>query len=227
MESQIADLLGGNVDTRHVIKIPVVLKADVGGSVEALRSSLDLLVLSDDEAICKIDVVYSGVGEVTSSDVAVAAVSRAKLVAFNVGCGANAQALARSSNVEICYYSVVYNVLDELSLKVKTMLAPPPPGLLVGRAEIQQIFKIGKIGKIAGCSVTEGKMMRQSEVRIMRGKRNPIFMGSLSSLKVGKSNVLEVPDKSDCGLSFTNFQDFEEGDVIECYMRSTALDESE
>lgn len=195
--------MDGTQDTRDVIKVPLLIKGDVSGSVEALRQSIDALTMSDDEAICKADIVFSGVGDVSSSDVAVAAASRAKILAFNVASGFNAMEEARASNVEIGYYNVVYDLLDELAAIIKTTLAPPPPGTLIGRAEIKKVFKLGKVGKVAGCLVTEGILKSDSQVRIMRGKRNPIYTGTLSSLKVVKEVTAEVPNGSECGMSFT------------------------
>jgi translation initiation factor IF-2 len=201
-----------------VIKVPIILKGDVAGSVEALRSSIDKLQMSDDEATCKADIVFSGVGEVTSSDVAIAAVSKARILAFNVAASFNAMEESRATNVKIDYYNVVYDLLDEIEKVIKTTLAPPPPGTLVGRADIKKVFKLGKVGKVAGCLVTEGMMKAESQVRIMRGKRNPVYTGKFSSLKVVKDAVAEVPSGSECGISFEDFQDFEEGDVIECFV---------
>ena len=208
----------GMADKREIMKVPVVLKTDVSGSVEAIRSSLDALEASDDEAICKIDVVYAGVGEVTSSDVAIAAVSKAKVIAFTVGANFVASEDARGSNVDIGYYDVVYTLLDEMAAKVRTILAPPPPGTLVGRATIKKVFKIGKLGKIAGCEVTEGSIRLESKCRVMRGKRNPVFTGTLATLKIVKEAVAEVQSGKECGISFDGYQDFEEGDVIECFV---------
>lgn len=208
----------GNADRKEIIKVPIVIKADVAGSVEALKAAVDALQVSDEESTCKADIVYAGVGDVTSSDVAIAAVSKAKVVAFNVAAAANAMDDARASNVAIGYYSVVYELLDELEEQIKTTLAPPPPGTLVGRAEIKKIFKLGKVGKVAGCTVIEGILKANSQIRIMRGKRNPVYTGTLTSLKVVKDTVTEVPTGSECGTSFDDFQDFMEGDIVESYV---------
>jgi translation initiation factor IF-2 len=163
-------------------------------------------------------VVYSGVSEVTSSDVAIAAVAKAKIIAFNVGSNFVASEAARASNVDVGYYDVVYTLLDEMQERIQVLLAPPPPGSLVGRATIKKVFKLGKVGKVAGCEVTEGVIRMESKCRVMRGKRNPVYTGTLSSLKVVKENKAEVPSGSECGISFEKFQDFEEGDVIECFV---------
>merc|ERR1712023_466554 len=127
---------------------------------------------------------------------------------------------ARSQNVDIGYYNVVYDLLDEMEATIQKTLSPPPPGILMGRASIKKVFKIGKIGKVAGCEVTEGSIQSNTMVRIMRGKRNPIYQGMLSALKVLKDEVQEVPEGSECGMSFEDFQDFEDGDVVECFSSS-------
>lgn len=216
--AQAVGLAEGISDRREILKVPLLIKGDVSGSVEAIRTAIDQLQLSDDDATCKADIVFSGVGDVTSSDVAVAVASKAKIIAFNVASGFNAMEDARANNVEIGYYNVVYDLLDELEAVIKSTLAPPPPGTLVGRAEIKKVFKLGKVGKVAGCMVVDGVLKSDSQVRIMRGKRNPVYTGTLSSLKVVKDSVAEVPNGSECGLSFTDFQDFEEGDVVECFV---------
>jgi translation initiation factor IF-2 len=216
----------GNADTREIINVPIVIKSDVAGSGEALRSSIEALELSDEEAICRADIVYSGVGDVTSSDVSIAATAKAKIIAFNVAAQNMAMEDARAGNVEIGYYNVVYELLDELEHQIKTTLAPPPPGKLVGEAVIQKVFKLGKAGKVAGCLVSHGVMKSDSMVRIMRGKRNPVYLGKLTSLKVVKDSVGEVPNGSECGITFEDFQDFEEGDVIECFFGGETSDEN-
>ena len=220
--AQASGFAAGTFDSREVIKVPVVLKADVSGSVEAIRMSVEALESSDSEAVCKVDVVYAGVGDVTSSDISIAAAAKAKVIAFNVAAGVAAMDDARGNNVNIGYYSVVYDLLDELEATVQRTLAPPPPGELVGRAEIKKIFKIGKLGKVAGCSVTEGVLRFDSQIRILRGKRNQVFLGKFSSLKIVKDAVQEVPEGTECGVSFEEFQDFEEGDVIECFTSANA-----
>eukprot|EP01038_Epipyxis_sp_PR26KG_P014857 gene14857-19971_t len=217
IKAQALGFAGGTIDGREVIKVPLLIKADVSGSLEALRNSVEAIQAVDDLTVCKIDLVYAGVGDVTSSDIAIAAVAKAKIVAFNAGASYTAIEEARSLNVDIGYYSIVYELLDELEKTVKVTLAPPPPGELIGRAEVKKIFKLGKAGKIAGCVVTEGYLKMDSNIRIMRGKRNPIHSGKISTLKVVKEDVKEVPIGSDCGIAFEDFIDFEEGDVIECY----------
>ena len=215
-----AGMTDGSIDNRDILKVPIIIKGDVVGSIEAIRTALGELTLNDDEAICMADVVFAGVGDVTSSDVAIAAASKAKIIAFNVAAGMTAMDEARSQNIDIGYYSVVYDLLDEMEATIQKTLSPPPPGELVGRANIKKVFKIGKVGRVAGCEVTEGSIRANTMVRIMRGKRNPIYQGTLSALKVIKDEVQEVPEGSECGMSFEDFQDFEADDVVECFSTS-------
>lgn len=226
MISQATILSSGGSDNREILKVPLVLKADVSGSVEALKASLENIKESDATATCLVDLVQAGIGEVTASDVAVAAVSKAKIVAFNVAAKPSVTDLARSSNVEIGYYNVVYDLLDEVTAKVRNTLSPPPPGVLVGRAEIKKAFRVGKVGKVAGCVVTEGTVKSGSKIRIMRGSRNPVYTGELVTLQFGKDKVDEVVEGSECGMSFSEFQDFEEGDIVECFSPTGADAES-
>jgi translation initiation factor IF-2 len=218
--AQAAGFADGTFDNREIIKVPVLLKADVSGSVEAIRMAVEALQSSDKEAICKVDVMYAGVGDVTSSDVSMASAAKAKVIAFNVAAAMSAMDDARGNNVNIGYYNVVYDLLDELAATVERTLAPPPPGNLVGRAEIKKVFKLGKVGKIAGCMVTEGVLRFDSQIRVMRGKRNVVHLGKFSSLKIVKDVVQEVSTSTECGVSFEDFQDFEEEDVIECFTTS-------
>ncbi len=224
--AHVKDLTSGAIKFREEVKLPVVVKGDVAGSVEAIRSALGTLELSDDDMVCKIDLVFSGVGDVTSSDVAIAAASKAKVLAFNVAANNKAMADARASNVEVGYYSVVYDLLDELAAKVRATLNPAPPGELQGRAEVKKVFEIGKVGRIAGCLVTEGELQLQGTVRIMRGPRTSLFSGAMSTLKSGKDKVNVVAAGAECGVAFKGFFDFAEGDVIECFSSSGA-DEAE
>lgn len=217
MISQAALLSGGGLDNREILKVPLLLKGDVTGSVEALRDSLIPLQEADNSAICMVDIVSSGIGEITASDIAIAAVAKAKILAFNVAAKSSVLELARSSNVEIGFYNVVYDLLDEVAKTVKDTLSPPPPGILVGKAEIKKAFKVGKSGKVAGCLVIEGVIKSGSKIRVMRGNRNPIHTGLMSSLQFGKEKVNEVVKGSECGISIEDFQDFAEGDIIECF----------
>ena len=215
--AQATGLMDGNFDNREILKIPIVLKADVIGSIEALLASINALEVTDATTICRIDIVSSGVGDVTFSDIALATAAKAKVIAFNVGPGQNVMDAARASNVEISYHNIVYDLLENLESTVKNTFSPPPPGTLLGRAEVLKSFKLGKVGNVAGCTVTEGLIRFDSKIRILRGKRNQIYIGKLDTLRVGKESVAEVPNGSDCGMHFDDFQEFEPGDIIECF----------
>ncbi len=215
--AQAESLINGNYDRREVIKLPLILKADLIGSVEAIAKTVQELLVSDSETICKIDIVHSGVGEVTFSDVSLATAAKAQIVAFNVGSGRNVEELAKASNVPIHRTNIVYDIVDLLQRAIKDAYCPPPPGVLIGRAEVMKLFKLGKIGTVAGCKVLEGRVQTLSKIRIIRGKRNQIYIGTIETLRVAKDVVSEVPVESECGMTFSGFQDFAAGDVIECF----------
>ncbi|KAJ8598218.1 hypothetical protein CTAYLR_005525 [Chrysophaeum taylorii] len=196
----------------------VVVKADCAGSVEALASSFQNLDVEDDVSKVKAEIVFSGVGDVTKSDVAVASVSDADVVAFNVG--ANAAAIEEerrlSGSVGILYYDVVYAALDDLELKMRRVLSPTPDGDLVGTAIVKQLFDIGKLGKVAGCGVESGYIRRGANFRVMDGDRIK-HQGKLRTLRNVKTDVDRVDAGQDCGLSFQGYEDYAVGDLIECY----------
>lgn len=223
--AQVQDLASGAAEaTKEEIRVPVVLKADAAGSLEALRSSIAALTQSDDSVTCRIDLVYAGVGDVIPSDVSVAAACKSRVVAFNTAAGSAAISAARSSNVKIEYYSVVYELLDELAVAIKAAMTPMPPGDLLGRAEVRKIFSLGKSGKIAGCAVTEGALqLHNSRVRVLRGPRDVVFSGTLASIKSGKTAVRTVEAGAECGVTLSDgFNDLAEGDVIECFAAAAA-----
>lgn len=206
-EQTMARVMNGTVDAREIKKIPVVVKADVVGSLEALISSMSTIMVEDESTLCKIDVVFSGVGDVTTSDVAIASSSKARVIAFNVASTMSAHERTRSQNVEVKYYNVLYDALDEMRHIVESTVTPPPPGEILGKALIKKLFTIGRTGKIAGCVVESGKVVRHAQVRVLRGK-TPIFTGMLSTLKVIKDDKLEVGEGQECGLTVKGFEDF-------------------
>ena len=194
----------------------VVVKGDVQGSVEALRLALEQLVAEDDIARVQVKVLAEGVGEVTRNDVAVAAVSGAKILAFNVGANFAAQEDARRAHAEIGYYSVVYEVLEEIEAKMQDVLSPTPDGELVGTAVVKQCFDIGKLGKVAGCGVETGWIRKSANIRVMRGDAI-MYQGRLRTLRSVKVDVERIDAGSDCGLSFRDWEEVEVGDVVEAY----------
>jgi translation initiation factor IF-2 len=193
-------------------EVALVVKADVQGSAEAIG----VVVTRVGNEEVRVRVIYSGVGQITESDVQLAKASDAILVAFNVRANAQARELAQREGVDIRYYSIIYEVADDIEKLVKGKLAPIVREKFLGYAEIRQVFNITKTGKVAGCYVTEGLVKRGCGVRLLRDNV-VIHQGELSQLKRFKDDVKEVARGYECGLSFAGFQDLREGDVVECY----------
>jgi translation initiation factor IF-2 len=193
-------------------EVALVVKADVQGSAEAI--SVVTTKVGNEEV--RVRVIYSGVGQITESDVQLAKASDAIVVAFNVRANVQARELSKSEGVDIRYYSIIYEVADDIEKLVKGKLAPVHREKFLGYAEIRQVFNITKTGKVAGCYVTEGLVKRGCGVRLLRDNV-VIHQGELSQLKRFKDDVKEVARGYECGLSFAGFQDLREGDVVECY----------
>ncbi|MGE4480446.1 translation initiation factor IF-2 [Acidocella sp.] len=193
-------------------EVAVVIKADVQGSAEAIGVVLGKL--GNEEV--RVRVIYSGVGQITESDVQLAKASDGLIIAFNVRANAQARDLANREGVDVRYYSIIYEVADDVEKLVKGKLAPVHREKFLGYAEIRQVFNITKTGKVAGCYVTEGVVKRGCGVRLLRDNV-VIHQGELSQLKRFKDDVKEVARGYECGLSFAGFQDLREGDVVECY----------
>ncbi|MEO5375621.1 MAG: translation initiation factor IF-2 [Alphaproteobacteria bacterium] len=193
-------------------ELPIVIKGDVQGSVEALIGTLDKLGTSE----VKVRVLHSAVGAINESDVTLAKASNALIIGFNVRANPQAREMARRDGVDIRYYSIIYNVADDIRAALTGMLEPTFREKFLGYAEIRQVFNITKVGKVAGCMVTEGIVKRGSKVRLLR-ENVVIFEGSLSQLKRFKEDVKEVRSGFDCGMSLENYNDIREADVIECF----------
>tara|TARA_R110002049_G_scaffold27830_5_gene95442 strand:- start:950 stop:3625 length:2676 start_codon:yes stop_codon:yes gene_type:complete len=193
-------------------ELPVVIKADVQGSAEAITSALE--GLGTDEVAVKI--LLSGVGGITESDVALAAASRAIIIAFNTRANKQARDEAAQQGIDIQYYSVIYNVIDDMRAMLSGMLAPTLRENFLGYAEIREVFNISKVGKIGGCMVTEGNVKRGAKVRLLRDDV-VIHEGTLSTLKRFKDEVKEVKSGMECGMAFENYHDLKVGDFIECF----------
>ena len=193
-------------------EVAIVVKADVQGSAEAIG----VVVTKVGNEEVRVRVLYSGVGQITESDVQLAKASDAIIVAFNVRANVQARELSKSEGVDIRYYSIIYEVADDIEKLVKGKLAPVHREKFLGYAEIRQVFNITKTGKVAGCYVTEGLVKRGCGVRLLRDNV-VIHQGELSQLKRFKDDVKEVARGYECGLSFAGFQDLREGDVVECY----------
>jgi translation initiation factor IF-2 len=194
----------------------LVIKGDVQGSVEAIQGALKKLGTDEVEA----RIVHSGVGGITESDVALAGASRAVVIGFNVRANAQAKQSADSQGIEIRYYNIIYDLVDDVKAAMSGLLAPTKREVFLGYATIKQVFNISKVGKVAGCVVTEGKVERGAKVRLLRDKV-VIHEGTLSILKRFKDDVKEVPVGQECGMAFANYQDIREGDEIECFQVET------
>ena len=194
----------------------LLIKGDVQGSVEAIQGALKKLGTDEVEA----RVVHSGVGGITESDVALAGASKAVVVGFNVRANAQAKQVADSQGIEIRYYSIIYDLVDDVKAAMSGLLAPTVRENFLGYATIKQVFNISKQGKVAGCLVTEGRVERGAKVRLLRDKV-VIHEGTLSILKRFKDDVKEVPVGQECGMAFANYQDIREGDEIECFQVET------
>ncbi|HTO40922.1 MAG TPA: translation initiation factor IF-2 [Rhizomicrobium sp.] len=192
--------------------LPLVIKADVQGSVEAIQGALESL--GTDEV--GVQTLQSGVGGITESDVILAQASGAAILGFNVRANAQARERARRDGVEVRYYNIIYNLVDDIKAVLSGMLAPEVREKFLGNAEILEVFNISKVGKVAGCRVTEGVVRRGSRVRLIRDNV-VIHEGDLSTLKRFKDEVREVQTGQECGMGFANYHDLAKGDVIECY----------
>ncbi len=194
-------------------ELDIIVKADVQGSVEAVRQSLEKL--SNDEV--KVRVIHGGVGAITESDVTLASASNAIIVGFNVRPDAGGRSAAESTKVDMRMYRVIYEAIEEIEAAMKGMLAPTFKESVIGHAEIRQTFKVSGVGTIAGSYVTDGKIQRGCSVRIVRDGI-VIHEGELNSLKRFKDDVREVQSGYECGMSFEKFNDIKEGDNVECFV---------
>jgi translation initiation factor IF-2 len=193
-------------------ELRVIVKADVQGSVEVVRGSLEKL--STDKVT--LDVLHAAVGGINESDVTLAAASKALIVGFSVRANPQARELADREGVDIRYYSVIYDVTEDLRAAMEGLLSPVHREHFLGRAEIRQVFNIRKVGRVAGCMVTEGQVKRGARVRLLRDDV-VVHEGKLKSLKRFKDEVREVREGFDCGMAFEAYRDIEPGDVIECF----------
>ena len=197
-------------------EFPLVVKGDVQGSLEAIVGALKKV--GNDEVEARL--VHSGVGGITESDIALAAAAKAVVIGFNVRANAQAKQAADAQGVEIRYYNIIYDLVDEVKAAMSGLLAPTKREIFLGYATIKQVFTITKAGKVAGCIVTEGKVERGAKVRLLRDNV-VIHEGTLSILKRFKDDVKEVTAGQECGMSFANYQDIREGDQIECFQVET------
>ena len=207
-------LLAASKESDEKRILSVVIKGDVHGSVEALIGSLAKLAENEEEIDVK--VLHSGVGGITESDVTLANASKALLIGFNVRANAQAREQAQREGLEIRYYNIIYNVIDDVKAMLSGMLSPALREEYLGQAEIREVFNITKSGKIAGCMVTAGQVRRGAKVRLLRDDV-VIHEGTLKTLKRFKDEVKEVKEGTECGMAFENYEDIKENDIIECY----------
>jgi translation initiation factor IF-2 len=204
--------LMGQISAGESKELPVIVKADVHGSLEAIASSLSKL--STDEV--SIRLLHGGVGAINESDVTLARASSGIVIGFNVRANPQARELARRDNIDIRYYSIIYNVIDEMKAVMGGLLSPELSEKYLGQAEIRQVFNVPKVGKAAGCMVLEGMIKRGAKVRLLRDNI-VIHEGTLKFLRRFKEEVKEVKEGFECGVSFENYQDLREKDIIECF----------
>ena len=207
LENMFTDMASGEVKN-----LPIIIKADVQGSQEALAASL--LKLTNEEI--RVQLVYGAVGGISESDVNLAIASKAVIIGFNTRADAGARKLAENNGIEIRYYNIIYDAVDELKAAMSGMLTPDKKEEVIGMAEIRQVFRISKIGSIAGCMVTNGVIRRNARLRLLRDNV-VVFTGELESLKRFKDDVREVKESFECGLNLKGYNDIQEGDQLEFF----------
>ncbi len=193
-------------------EFPLLIKGDVQGSVEAIMAALDKL--GTDEVGAR--VIHAGVGGISESDITLAEASNAAIIGFNVRAHKEARLLAEQSNLEIRYYNIIYNLVDDVKAAMSGLLAPTLREEMLGNALILEVFNISKVGKVAGCRITDGNVQRGANVRLIRDNV-VVHEGKLSTLKRFKDEVKDVQSGQECGMAFESYQDMRAGDIIECY----------
>ena len=206
------DEIGRRIALGDFKELNIILKGDVDGSVEALTDSLQKLSTEE----IQVNIIHKGVGAITESDILLASASDAIILGFNVRPSANARSLAEKEEIDIRNYSIIYDVINDIKDAMEGMLSPEMKEEITGNAEIRETYKISKVGTIAGCMVTDGKLFRNSKIRIIRDGV-VVFSGEFASLKRFKDDAKEVAKGYDCGIQIKNFNDIKELDVIEAY----------
>jgi translation initiation factor IF-2 len=207
LENMFSDISAGEVKT-----LPIILKSDVQGSQEALASSL--LKLSTEEV--RVQLVYAGVGAISESDVNLAIASKAVVIGFNVRADAGARKLAEGNDVDLRYYNIIYDAVDELKAAMSGMLAPEKREEIIGTAEIRTVFVASKIGTVAGCMITSGQATRSAHFRLVRDNV-VVYTGEVDSIKRLKDDVKDVKEGFECGIKLKNYNDIKEGDQLEFF----------
>ena len=202
----------------HVRELRLIVKADVQGSLEPIVSSLEQLKTGDKVGQIGVHILHTGTGNISESDIALAAASKAIVMGFNVQADGAALRKAETEGVSIRLYDIIYRMTEDVEKALKGMLEPELKERIIGKAEVLQVFKITRYGKIAGCRVLEGELRRNAMVRVSRDGKL-LFDGELTSLKHEKEDVKEVRAGFECGINLKEFDDFKAGDVIQCYIR--------
>jgi len=193
-------------------ELKLILKADVQGSLEAIKDTLLKLNVSE----IKISIIHSGVGNVNTSDVVLAVASDALIIGFNISADERSKEMINKEGIDFRPYNIIYELANEIKAAVEGMLEPKLKKVFLGRAEIKKVFKLSRSGTVAGCLITKGKVIRSAMVDILRNGQ-PVFEGKLSALKRFKDDVRDCAEGIECGMSFVGFDQFMEGDVIEAY----------
>ena len=194
-------------------EINLIVKGDVQGSVEALSASLQKIEVEG----VKVKIIHSGVGAISEYDIVLASASNAIVIGFNVRPDVNAKRVAESEKVDVRLYSIIYKVMEEIESAMKGMLDPEYEEKVIGQAEVRTTFKVSKVGTIAGSYVLDGKITRDSSIRLIRDGV-VIFEGEIDALKRFKDDAKEVAQGYECGITIKNFNDLKEGDIIEAYV---------
>jgi len=202
----------------QVRELRLIIKADVQGSLEPIVSSLQELSAGDKVGEIGVNILHTGTGNISESDITLASASKAIVMGFNVLADGPALRMAEKEGVSVRLYDIIYRMSEDVKKALKGMLEPEVKERVIGKAEVRTIFKISRYGKIAGCRVVEGEMRRNAFVRILRNGKE-VFSGELTSLKHEKDDVKEVKEGFECGINLKEFDDFKEGDLIQCYVR--------
>jgi translation initiation factor IF-2 len=211
LESMFERILAGEAR-----ELRLIVKADVQGSLEPIVSSLNDLATPE----ISVNILHAETGNIGENDVMLATASQAIILGFNVEADNNARRLAETEGISIRLYNIIYRLTEDVAKALKGMLAPEKREVALGKAEVRAIFRIPRIGNIAGCYVTEGELRRNGRMRVVRNDE-VLFEGEIGSLKHHQEDVREVRQGFECGVSLKNFNDFEEGDVLECFVIET------
>ena len=198
-------------------ELRLIVKADVQGSLEPIISSLEKIKASDEEGVINVNVLHSGTGNISESDVMLANTSSAIVMGFNVSADAAARNYADTEGIDIRFYDIIYRITEDVEKALKGMLQPEERQTVIGSAQVRAVFKIPRIGNIAGCRVVKGEIRRNARIHVMRNG-SEIYDGPVNSLKHEKDDVREVREGFECGIGVKGFTDYKEGDILECYV---------